>query len=121
MIVRLRRWLDLLCGPTPLVPGMWWFGRAHRSTILTALEDAARYRLRNGDCGDCPPPAIQSPCKCDDHAADAMTVRRYDDLAACIRGRHRRTRSRLPRQFALAQVEDAMLRAETEHITRQVH
>jgi len=40
VIGRLRRWLDLVCGPAPLVPGMLLFGRAHRATILAALDDA---------------------------------------------------------------------------------
>jgi hypothetical protein len=80
MITRLRRWLDLLCGPAPVVPGLWLFGRAHRSTILAALEDAADYRADFGDyCAHCEPGEV-----CDDHAIDRAMARTYDDLHARI-------------------------------------
>lgn len=110
MIARLRRWLDLACGPAPLVPGMWLFGNAHRQTILAALEDAADYRLDQGDCYACIVGSRRGQ-KCDDHAADEAMASMYDDLAARLYERTR-PRNRLSRQLALGLLEDSMGRVD---------
>jgi hypothetical protein len=74
----LRRRLDVLCGPVPIVPGMWWFGRAGRETMLAALEDASYYRsdghMACDTCTDTEP--------CGEHVPDLAIADTYDDLNA---------------------------------------
>ena len=95
MIAAIRRWLGLLCGPAPLVPGLWLFGRDHRATMLSALEDAADYRRDQGNhCWDCG--QVPDGQKCEDHANDDSMARIYDDLGERLQGDTRRAPVRWP-------------------------
>jgi hypothetical protein len=87
-----RRRLDVLCGPAPIVPGMRLWGRVrgshrlpggvllihpdHAPVVLAALDDAAYYRMDTGH---------PVRCGCPDHAADRRAARTYEKLAALLR------------------------------------
>lgn len=91
----LRERLDLLCRRAPLVPGLWLLGRAHRATVLSALEDAADYRRDQGDfCLGCG--VVPDGRKCEDHANDDSAARMYDDLGTRLQGESRRVLVRWP-------------------------
>ena len=106
------RRLDLVCGPAPVVPGLWLFGSAHRSTILAALEDAAWYRTDQDSCWYCG--ELPDGQKCGDHAVDDSIARMYDDLAVRLQERlWRRPRNRFD------VLGDAVARAEVTRAARE--